>query len=144
MAIVNGQNLARSFGAVDIFDGVTVSIPHGARIALVGPNGSGKTTLLNLLSKQDAPTSGTVTHSKGLQVGFLPQEATHSLCADCTLWEEMLGAFEDLLILEARLNQMADELAEYPEDEELLEAYGAAQLRFDLAGGFEYFKLQAV
>src|SRR5690606_11339888 len=72
MALVTAQNLARSFGAEDIFSGVSVSIPHRARIALVGPNGSGKTTLLRLLAKHDEPTEGTVMHAGGLEIGFLP------------------------------------------------------------------------
>lgn len=46
MAVLSANNVAKSFGANDIFSGVTVEIPHGAKIALVGPNGAGKTTLL--------------------------------------------------------------------------------------------------
>ena len=72
MALVTAHELAKSFGADDIFEGISVGVPHGARIALVGPNGSGKTTLLNLLAKADTPTGGTVTHARGLTIGFLP------------------------------------------------------------------------
>ena len=35
MALVNGHNLAFAYGANDIFTNISVSIPHGARIALV-------------------------------------------------------------------------------------------------------------
>ena len=65
MALLTAQNLARSFGPVDIFDGITLSIPHNARIAIVGTNGVGKTTLLRILAGEDEPSEGTVYRSKG-------------------------------------------------------------------------------
>ena len=40
---------------------VSLEVPRGVFIALVGRSGSGKTSLLNLLSGIDQPTSGTVT-----------------------------------------------------------------------------------
>nr|MBN1229418.1 ABC-F family ATP-binding cassette domain-containing protein [Anaerolineae bacterium] len=138
MAVVTGHNLAKSFGAEDIFSGITVSIPQGARIAMVGPNGSGKTTLLNLLARRDDPTEGTVSHAKSIRIGILPQEADLALVTDRTLWDEMLLAFADLLAQEERLNQLADALANSPDNPELLDAFGAAQMRFETASGYTY------
>ncbi len=138
MAIVSGHNLARSFGAEDIFTGVEVTIPHGARIALVGPNGAGKTTLLRLLAGLDEPSEGEVSHAKGLRIGVLPQEAEMALAGEQVLWDEMLTAFTDLLAQETRLSQLADELAASPDDADLLRTYGNVQHRFEEAGGYDY------
>lgn len=138
MALISASNVARAFGPNDIFDGITVGIPHGARVALVGPNGSGKTTLLKILAKDDQPTEGAVTHARGLKIGFLPQEATLLLGGDRPLWEEMLTAFADLLAQEKRLEELADQLALEPNNEELLTTYGEAQHRFEAADGYEY------
>lgn len=41
-------------------DGVTLTIPHGKRIAFVGPNGCGKTTLLSLVPRLFDPDAGAV------------------------------------------------------------------------------------
>ena len=44
-----------------VLDDVTISVPRGAIVGLLGPNGSGKTTLLRLLSGTIVPHAGRVT-----------------------------------------------------------------------------------
>ena len=39
---------------------VTLQIPDGTFVALMGPSGSGKSTLLNLIAGLDQPSSGTI------------------------------------------------------------------------------------
>ncbi|GAB4470560.1 MAG: ABC-F family ATP-binding cassette domain-containing protein [Anaerolineae bacterium] len=138
MALISATGLAKSYGPDDIFEEVSVSIPHGARIALVGPNGSGKTTLLRLLARYDEPSAGEVIHARNLRIGFLPQLVDAELSGSASLWDEMVRVFEGLLNQEQRLHQMAEELAANPSDEGLLARYGEAQERFEQAGGYEY------
>ncbi len=44
----------------DALNGVSLTIPYGRIVAIVGANGSGKTTLLNLLPRLFEPTSGRI------------------------------------------------------------------------------------
>ena len=45
---------------IPVLDGLNLTVPEGAFVALMGPSGSGKTTLLNLIAGIDRPTSGQV------------------------------------------------------------------------------------
>ena len=64
MSLITVSSLSKSFGAEDIFAGVSFTVAKGARLALVGPNGIGKTTLLRILIGQEEPSSGQVTRAK--------------------------------------------------------------------------------
>ena len=43
-----------------VFDGLTLEVPQGARVALLGPSGAGKSSLAALALKVDAPQQGRV------------------------------------------------------------------------------------
>lgn len=54
------EDVSLSFGAILVFQNLSVSIKKGEFVAVVGPSGCGKTTLLNLLSQFIKPSSGQV------------------------------------------------------------------------------------
>jgi ATP-binding cassette subfamily F protein 3 len=136
MSLITAKNLAKSFGANDIFSGISLSIPHHARIAIVGPNGIGKTTLLRILAKEEEPSAGTVNQAKNLSIGHLSQEA--GLESPHTLWEECLLPFEQLREKEAELQRLEQELSTLKHTEQVLDKYGRLQAEFDLQGGYTY------
>ncbi|MEI6668706.1 MAG: ABC transporter ATP-binding protein [Acidobacteriota bacterium] len=45
---------------IDVLQGLSLEIPKGDFLALMGPSGSGKSTLLNLLGGLDTPTQGAI------------------------------------------------------------------------------------
>ena len=79
-AILTCEHLCKQYGATRALSDVSIGLPRGRIIGLLGPNGSGKTTLLKLLAGLLVPTSGSV-RVAGLPVGretkalvsFLPE-----------------------------------------------------------------------
>ena len=60
MADVALSGLTKSFGATRALSDVTMTIPDGAFVVLLGPTGAGKTTTLRLIAGLDRPDSGDV------------------------------------------------------------------------------------
>ena len=54
------EGLTKAWGGFVANDGVSFTLPRGARHALIGPNGAGKTTLINMLAGVLPPTRGEV------------------------------------------------------------------------------------
>ena len=136
MIIAQAQDLEQRFGGNTIFSNISFSVPDNARIGLVGPNGAGKTTLLKIMTGQQEPTSGQFTINKGLKVGYIAQE--NALDEDKTIWDEMLTVFDNLIEKNRRITKMQEQIAEHPEDEDLLKRYDQLAYDFEQEGGFTY------
>jgi ATP-binding cassette subfamily F protein 3 len=136
MSIVSGRQLAKYFGAQDVFSNVSFDMAHGDKVGLVGPNGAGKTTLVRLILGLEEPSHGSVHRARGLRVGYLPQQAT--LSSERTLYDEMLSVFAEVRQQQQTVLDLAEELAADPQNAELLERYARAEERFVLAGGYGY------
>jgi ATP-binding cassette subfamily C protein CydC len=60
-----------------VFDGLTLDIPEGARVALLGPSGAGKSSLAALALKVAAPQAGRITLG-GTDIASLPAALVHA------------------------------------------------------------------
>ena len=74
-------DIALSYGGDPVFEGLSLSLQPGERIALVGRNGSGKSTLLKVMAGLVEVDSGGVTRAPGTSVGYMEQEPTMEGCA---------------------------------------------------------------
>jgi putative ABC transport system ATP-binding protein len=59
-ALLRTERLTRAVAGRTIVDGISIDVPAGDVLAVVGPSGSGKSSFLRLLDRLDEPTGGTV------------------------------------------------------------------------------------
>lgn len=141
MSLIHAQNLAKSYGAQDVFRGVDIAIPHQARIALVGSNGVGKTTLLRILAGLEVAEGGNVQRARKLRFGFLPQESLEESWRsqeELNPWEYCLQAFDHLRQQEVELARLEQTMADPRSAEDAIARYGDLQEQFENAGGYTY------
>ncbi|WP_432509303.1 ABC-F family ATP-binding cassette domain-containing protein [Kineococcus auxinigenes] len=87
--LVSAEALTVVHGSRTLLDRVSLGVSEGDRIGVVGRNGDGKSTLLRLLTKQQEPDGGRVTHTGGLRLGMLSQ--SDPLPPGATVREAVLG-----------------------------------------------------
>ena len=61
MAILEVENLKKSFGGVSVLRDISFSLEKGEALAIIGSSGSGKTTMLRCLNFLEMPSSGRIT-----------------------------------------------------------------------------------
>ena len=60
-ATVEAHGLRKAFGDVQALDGLSLAVPAGSVLGLLGPNGSGKTTTVSILATSLRPDTGRAT-----------------------------------------------------------------------------------
>ena len=79
--ILEIKNLTKIYGQgkenLCVLENVTLTVPHGSFVVLLGPSGSGKSTLLNLIGMLDKPTSGQILF-EGKDVARMRSESKRS------------------------------------------------------------------
>ena len=74
MAEVSLHNVSKRFGATQALDDVSMTVPDGSFVVLLGPTGAGKTTMLRMVSGLDTPDSGTIRIGRQDTAGLSPAQ----------------------------------------------------------------------
>ena len=72
--LLHVSDISLTFGGNPVFDGLSLSVQPGDRLALVGRNGAGKSTLMKVMAGLVEPDQGTVNVSPGVTVGYMEQD----------------------------------------------------------------------
>jgi polar amino acid transport system ATP-binding protein len=57
---ISARAVCKQFGGVEVLRDVTLDVPRGATVCIVGPSGSGKSTFLRCLNWLEEPTTGQI------------------------------------------------------------------------------------
>jgi ATP-binding cassette subfamily F protein 3 len=136
MSSVVLQNVTKQFGSKVVLEGLSLEVRSGETVGLVGANGTGKTTIFKLMAGLIEPDLGTVTRSRGLTVGYLPQEP--DLDTSACVRDEVGRAFDAVMQIERKMLELSHRIAELHDDPELpglLAEYGRLEARFNALDG---------
>jgi macrolide transport system ATP-binding/permease protein len=95
------------YGERRVLSDVSLTVPPGARVGLIGENGAGKSTLLRVLAGAETPDSGVVARPR--RIGFLWQEVRFR--PDDTLARLIEDALAEVRAIERELEVAAAALA---------------------------------
>lgn len=125
MNLISVENIAKSYGELVLFEGISFGVNKNQKIALIAKNGDGKTSILNILSAKDVPDKGLVNYRKDIRVSFLEQEP--DLNPDLTVEQTIFASDNEVLkvILDYE-NALGN-----PEDEDTYQKAFEAMDRFE-------------
>ena len=91
--VVELEGLHKSYGELEVFDGLDLRIEKGDRIAVVGVNGAGKSTLVRILAGVEPFQSGERDVGVNTVIGYFAQHQAEELDPE----KEVLTEVEDSL-----------------------------------------------
>jgi zinc transport system ATP-binding protein len=71
--VLEVDHVSVQFGEKLVLSDLSISVPAGTSLAIVGPNGSGKTVLFRALIGA-IPYRGTIRWARGVRIGYVPQK----------------------------------------------------------------------
>lgn len=74
--LVELENLSVLYGDKRVFDGLSLTVSRGDRIALCGKNGCGKSSILKLLTGEEINFTGSLQVGKNLIISYVPQDTS--------------------------------------------------------------------
>ena len=95
--VIEFKGVSKSFGDRLLIDNLSMSIPAGAIVGIIGPKGAGKSTLFKLISGKEKPDSGAVVIGSTVKMAFVDQ-SRDDLANEKTVWEDVSGGLDILTV----------------------------------------------
>src|SRR6202171_4935894 len=119
------QGAGKRFGHKLLFENCDWLVTPKERTGLVGANGTGKTTLLKILCGMESLDYGSISFTKGITRGYLPQDGL--ALSGRTVFAECMTVFAKLRAMEEEMEELTGRMSELdhasPEYAQLAERY---------------------
>ena len=100
------ENINKTFNDKVLIKDLSLTVPRGAIVGIIGANGAGKTTFFNILTTQESPDSGTIEWGESVKLGHVTQ-TRDSLNRDATVYEEISGGLDELQLGKTTIHSRA-------------------------------------
>ncbi|MDP0494566.1 MAG: ABC-F family ATP-binding cassette domain-containing protein [Fusobacterium sp. JB021] len=142
MAILNINNLYKSFSGETIFKDLSFSIDSKDKIGLIGMNGVGKTTLIKIILGEELndvnPENnqrGNISKKSNLKIGYLSQNI--NLNNENTVFNELMLVFKNILDDYNEITSLTLKLSEEPNNfDEIMETLATVTSRYEHNEGY--------
>ena len=95
------EDVRKSFAGRTVFDGVSLNLQRGDKLAVVGVNGAGKTTLLKILAGLET-AEGTVRPGHNVILSYFGQHQAQELAGDQSILDTVYHTAVDMTITQVR------------------------------------------
>ena len=82
------EGVSKAFDDRLLISDLSMTVPKGAIVGIIGGNGAGKSTLFRMISGEETPDHGTLSLGETVHLGYVDQ-SRDSLSDEKTVWEEI-------------------------------------------------------
>ncbi|HNT77217.1 MAG TPA: energy-dependent translational throttle protein EttA [Anaerolineae bacterium] len=100
--VIDFEGVRKGFGDRVLIEDLSVSLPPGSIVGVIGPNGVGKSTLLKMIAGQEAPDAGRIRIGETVELAYADQ--TRALDGEKTVWEEITDGLDTLILGKREVN----------------------------------------
>ena len=104
--VLEVSGLKKAMGDKILIEDLSFSVPPGAVVGVIGANGMGKSTLFKLIAESIPPDEGRIALGETAKLAYVDQDRD-DLDADKTVWEEISGGHEVVVLGNAEMNSRA-------------------------------------
>ncbi|MGH9076855.1 MAG: energy-dependent translational throttle protein EttA [Acidimicrobiales bacterium] len=95
--VVTGEGVAKGFGDRLLIDDLSMILPPGGIVGVIGANGAGKTTLFRMITGDEPVDAGVLAVGPTVVLGYVDQ-SRHGLDPAKTAYEEITGGVDHLVV----------------------------------------------
>jgi ATP-binding cassette ChvD family protein len=95
--VIEIENISKGFGDRLLISNLSLNLPRGGIVGVIGGNGAGKSTLFKMLTGVEKPDSGQITIGSTVKLAYVDQ-SRDSLDGEKTVWEEISDGSETVSV----------------------------------------------
>lgn len=104
--VIEMEGVTKGYGDRLLIDGLSLKLPPGGIVGIIGANGAGKTTLFRMITGQEQPDGGSIRIGDTVHLGYVDQ-SRDALDGNKTVWEEISGGAEVIKLGKYEMNSRA-------------------------------------
>ncbi len=104
--VIDAADLRKGYGDRLLIDDLSMRLPPGGIVGVIGANGAGKTTLFRMITGQEQPDGGSLRIGDTVVLGYVDQ-SREGLDPKKSVWEEISGGVDQMQLGKREVNSRA-------------------------------------